>query len=104
MRRGHLTEIQFCTRSRSSKPGWQMLTEETELSCSCSPSVLRNSGSISSVRFRSKPLMFRTWVSGGGVKVGGGGAVGDGEGALVHAQHALSVEALKRKLRRRGCG
>mmetsp|Transcript_2298 Transcript_2298/g.3616 ORF Transcript_2298/g.3616 Transcript_2298/m.3616 type:complete len:202 (-) Transcript_2298:377-982(-) len=29
-------------------------------SCSCSPSVLRNSGSISSVFSRSKPLMFRT--------------------------------------------
>ena len=37
-------------------------TELTVVSCSCSPSVLRNSGSISSVRARSKPWMSSTRV------------------------------------------
>mmetsp|Transcript_59455 Transcript_59455/g.98572 ORF Transcript_59455/g.98572 Transcript_59455/m.98572 type:complete len:284 (-) Transcript_59455:25-876(-) len=49
-----------CTRSRSRSPVSVMLRLVTVLSCSCSPSVLRNSGSISNVRLRSKPLMFRT--------------------------------------------
>mmetsp|Transcript_18355 Transcript_18355/g.31244 ORF Transcript_18355/g.31244 Transcript_18355/m.31244 type:complete len:248 (-) Transcript_18355:101-844(-) len=51
---------QSCTRSRSTLPCCTTLRLLTVLSCSCSPSVLRNSGSISSVRFRSKPLMPRT--------------------------------------------
>merc|ERR1719478_1106486 len=34
---------------------------DTVLSCSCSPSVSKNSGSISSVRLRSKAPMPRTW-------------------------------------------
>mmetsp|Transcript_14003 Transcript_14003/g.41731 ORF Transcript_14003/g.41731 Transcript_14003/m.41731 type:complete len:259 (-) Transcript_14003:56-832(-) len=38
-----------------------MPTLVTDASCSCSPSVLRNSGSISSVRVRSKALMPSTW-------------------------------------------
>mmetsp|Transcript_74180 Transcript_74180/g.179211 ORF Transcript_74180/g.179211 Transcript_74180/m.179211 type:complete len:242 (+) Transcript_74180:611-1336(+) len=49
-----------CTASRSTSPGWMMLREVTLLSCSCSPAVLRNSGSISSVRLRSKPRMSST--------------------------------------------
>mmetsp|Transcript_25251 Transcript_25251/g.58886 ORF Transcript_25251/g.58886 Transcript_25251/m.58886 type:complete len:257 (+) Transcript_25251:596-1366(+) len=49
-----------CTDCRSTTPGWMMLRLVTVWSCMCSPSVLRNSGSISSVRLRSKPLMLRT--------------------------------------------
>mmetsp|Transcript_9903 Transcript_9903/g.29152 ORF Transcript_9903/g.29152 Transcript_9903/m.29152 type:complete len:264 (+) Transcript_9903:258-1049(+) len=46
---------------RSTSPSTVIPTEVTVASCSCSPSVLRNSGSISRVFSRSKALMFRTW-------------------------------------------
>mmetsp|Transcript_17190 Transcript_17190/g.34914 ORF Transcript_17190/g.34914 Transcript_17190/m.34914 type:complete len:204 (+) Transcript_17190:709-1320(+) len=48
------------TASRSTSPGCTMLKLVTVLSCSCSPSVLRNSGSISRTRLRSKPRMLST--------------------------------------------
>mmetsp|Transcript_25245 Transcript_25245/g.58863 ORF Transcript_25245/g.58863 Transcript_25245/m.58863 type:complete len:249 (+) Transcript_25245:145-891(+) len=50
-----ISVIQSSTSARSSNSFVSvMLTLLTEESCSCSPSVLRNSGSISSVRLRSK--------------------------------------------------
>mmetsp|Transcript_73987 Transcript_73987/g.211275 ORF Transcript_73987/g.211275 Transcript_73987/m.211275 type:complete len:248 (-) Transcript_73987:6-749(-) len=60
-----------CSRSRSSiqtesalmstSPATSIPKLETDSSCSCSASVLRNSGSISSVRFRLKAFKFNTF-------------------------------------------
>mmetsp|Transcript_22019 Transcript_22019/g.49678 ORF Transcript_22019/g.49678 Transcript_22019/m.49678 type:complete len:381 (+) Transcript_22019:595-1737(+) len=55
-----ILEIQSCTLSRSRSPLQLKLQLLTELSCTCSPSVSRNSGSFSSVRFRSNPWMLST--------------------------------------------
>mmetsp|Transcript_8500 Transcript_8500/g.24384 ORF Transcript_8500/g.24384 Transcript_8500/m.24384 type:complete len:274 (-) Transcript_8500:417-1238(-) len=52
--------IHSCKRSMSSSPTWLMLRLDTVLSCWWSPSLSRNSGSMSRMRFRSKPLMPRT--------------------------------------------
>mmetsp|Transcript_14598 Transcript_14598/g.38872 ORF Transcript_14598/g.38872 Transcript_14598/m.38872 type:complete len:306 (+) Transcript_14598:344-1261(+) len=56
-----ISETHACTRSRSTSASLVMLVDVTVESCSCSPSVLRNSGSISRVRFRSKPPTLRTF-------------------------------------------
>mmetsp|Transcript_30604 Transcript_30604/g.94635 ORF Transcript_30604/g.94635 Transcript_30604/m.94635 type:complete len:293 (+) Transcript_30604:742-1620(+) len=55
-----MSPIHSLTSSMWTSPGSWMDTDPTESSCSCSPSVLRNSGSISSVLVRSKALRSRT--------------------------------------------
>mmetsp|Transcript_24464 Transcript_24464/g.81300 ORF Transcript_24464/g.81300 Transcript_24464/m.81300 type:complete len:246 (+) Transcript_24464:427-1164(+) len=55
-----MSEIHMFSFLTLRKPSNFALVEETLLSCSCSPSVLRNSGSISMTRFRSKAPMSRT--------------------------------------------
>mmetsp|Transcript_24465 Transcript_24465/g.81304 ORF Transcript_24465/g.81304 Transcript_24465/m.81304 type:complete len:246 (+) Transcript_24465:427-1164(+) len=52
-----MSEIHMFSFLTLRKPSNFALVEETLLSCSCSPSVLRNSGSISSVLCRSKEEM-----------------------------------------------
>mmetsp|Transcript_17489 Transcript_17489/g.51135 ORF Transcript_17489/g.51135 Transcript_17489/m.51135 type:complete len:219 (+) Transcript_17489:370-1026(+) len=49
------------TSAPLTSPGRTMLSVLTESSCWCSASVSRNSGSISRVRFKSKPRILSTW-------------------------------------------